>query len=104
MRFEGVANVDRSGLGDASERVYDRGDAAVGGAENPAAVFDGAHPHHPEMLESGAGVAKPSVVRNVDEDIGAGFGEEADLIGEDGFVADKGAGADRSSFEQSAVW
>ena len=69
----------------------DCGDAGVGVAEHPAAIFDGAHAGHVEVLPGRAGVAVPAVVADVDQDLGAVEGELADFVGEDGLVADEDA-------------
>ena len=81
-----------SGGGDAAVGIDGCGDAGVGGAKDPAVVFDGAHADHVEVLPGGAGVAVPAVVGDVDEDVARlAVGELADLVAEDGLVADKDA-------------
>jgi hypothetical protein len=78
-------------LADAAVGVDDGGDAVVGVAQDPAAVLDGAHADHVEVLPGGAGVAVPAVVADVDEDFGAELGEVAHLVGEDRLIADEDA-------------
>ena len=78
-------------LADAAIGVDCRGDAVVGVAKNPAAIFDGTHARHVEMLPGRAGIAVPGVVADVDENFGAELGEVADFVGEDCFVADEDA-------------
>ncbi len=65
--------------------------AVVGVAQQPAAVLDGPHARHVEVLPGGAGVAVPAVVADVDEHLRAQLRKLAHLIGEDGFVADEDA-------------
>ena len=67
--------VARSGGGDSAVRIDGRSHSCVGGAKNPAVVFDGAHTDHVEVLPGGAGVAVPAVVGDVDEDVGPLLGE-----------------------------
>src|SRR3984957_6171917 len=88
---EGVGLVARDALADASVGVYDAGDAVVGVAQDPAAILDGAHAGHIEVLPGGAGVAVPAVVADVDENFCAERGELANFVGEDGFIADEDA-------------
>ena len=83
--------VARNALAHAAIRIDDGSDAVVGIAQQPAAVFDGAHAGYVEVLPGGAGVAVPSVVADVDENFGAELGEVANLIGKDSFVADEDA-------------
>src|SRR5207302_6913614 len=83
--------MSRGGGGDSAVGIDGRGNSCVGGAENPAVIFDGAHANHVEVLPCGAGVAVPAVIGDVDQDIGALLGEMADFVAEDGFVADEGS-------------
>ena len=83
--------VARDALAYPAVRVDGCGDAVVGGAQKPAAIFDGAHASHVEVLPGGAGVAVPAVVADVDQNFSAELGEVADLVGEDRFVADEDA-------------
>ena len=85
------ALVARCGGGDSAVGIDGGGDSGVGGAKDPAVIFDGAHADHVEVLPCGAGVAVPAVVGDVDEDVGALLGELADLVAEDGLVADEDA-------------
>ncbi len=78
-------------LADAAVGIDGRGDAVVGVAQNPAAVFDGPHARHVQVLPGRAGVAVPAVVADVDEHLGAEPRELADLVGKDRFVADEDA-------------
>ncbi len=81
----------RNALADAAVGIDDSSDAVIGAAEKPAAVLDGAHAGYVEVLPGGAGVAVPAVVADVDEDFGTELSEVANLVGEDGFVADEDA-------------
>ncbi len=85
------ADVARCGGGDATVGIDGCGDSGVGGTQNPAVIFDGAHADHVEVLPGGAGVAVPAVVGDVDQDFGSLLGELADLVAEDGLVADEGS-------------
>ena len=71
--------------------IDDRGDAVVGVAQNPAAVFDGPHARHVQVLPGRAGVAVPAVVADVDQHLGAQLRELAHLVGKDRLVADEDA-------------
>ena len=85
------ADVARSGGDDSTVGCDGGGDSGVGGAEDPAVIFDGAHADHVEVLPRGAGVAVPAVVGDVNEDFGTLFGEFANLVAKDGLVADEGS-------------
>ena len=69
----------------------DRRDPSVGVAQQPAAILDGAHARHVQVLPGRAGVAVPSVVADVHEDFGAVARELAHLVGENSFIADEDA-------------
>src|ERR1035437_6942488 len=84
-----IGLVAGNALAHAAVGVDGRGDAVVGVAENPAAVFDGTHARHIQVLPRGAGVAVPSVIADVDEDLCAETRELPHLVGEDGFIADE---------------
>ncbi len=86
-----VRDVARRGGDDSAVGRDGCGDSGVGGAENPAVVFDGAHANHVQVLPWGAGVAVPAVVGDVDQNFSAQLGELADLVAEDGLVADEGS-------------
>src|SRR5579862_2244347 len=81
----------RNASDDSSPGIDGGRDPGVGGAEQPAVVFDGAHAGLVQVLRVGATVAVPSVIGNVDEDLRALIGELADFVGEDGFVTDENA-------------
>src|SRR5665213_2317306 len=71
--------------------IDDGSDAGVGGAKDPAVVFDGAHADHVEVLPGSAGVAVPAIVGDVDEDVCALQNKETHLVRKGGLVADEGA-------------
>ena len=96
---EAGAAMARSGHGDVAAWVDGGGDAGVGGAQDPAMVFDGAHAHHIQVLPGCAGVSIPAVVGNIDENVRAQIFELTNLISEDGFVADEGAVGMAAGFE-----
>src|SRR5437588_12230648 len=79
------------GGGDSAVGIDRRGDSCVGGAKDPAVIFDGAHANHVQVLPGGAGVPVPAVIGDVDQDVRSPLGELADLVAEDGFVADEGS-------------
>ena len=93
----------RNALADAAIGIDDGGDAVVGVAQKPAAVFDGAHAGHVQVLPGRAGVAVPAIVADVDEDLGAELREVADFVGEDGLVTDEDAVAVAVEAEDLAV-
>ena len=97
------SHVARSGGGDPAVGIDGCSDSGVGGTKNPAVIFDGAHADHVEVLPGGAGVAVPAVVGDVDQDIGALLGELADLVAEDGLVADEDAVGVAVGFEDGAL-
>src|SRR5580704_5332263 len=93
--FQRVAALQRRALvawnlvHDAAVRIDDSGDAAVGVAQQPTVIFDGAHASHVEVLPRCTALAIPSVVGDVHEKLSAIGGQVADLIGKDRFVADE---------------
>src|ERR1700744_492477 len=103
MRAQTGSQMPRQGGGDSAKGVDGCGDTRVGCAENPAVVFDGTHANHVEVLPCGAGVAVPAVVGDVDEYVGTLLGEMADLVTEDGFVADEDAVGVAAGGEDGAV-
>jgi hypothetical protein len=74
-------------------RIDGDGDAVVGCPQHPAAVLDGAHPHQLKMLFAGGGAEEIAVVGDVDKDGCTGARKIAHMVGNSGFVADKGANA-----------
>jgi len=90
-RGQRIGGVAGNALADAAVGIDGGRDAVVGVAQNPAAVFDGTHARHVQVLPGGAGVAVPSIVRDVDEHLGAELGELPHLIGKNGLVADEDA-------------
>src|SRR5580704_12762014 len=94
--------VARRGGGDTTVRVDGRGDAGVGGAQDPAVVLDGSHADHVEVLPTSTGVAVPAIVGDVDQNLCAIFDELADLVTEDGLVTDEGAVVVAAKWEDSA--
>ena len=88
---------------DSAVGIDGRCDSGVGGAKDPAVIFDGAHAHHVQVLPGSAGVAVPSVVGDVDEDVGPCLSEVADLVAEDGLVADEGAVGVAACVEDGAL-
>src|ERR1700735_5241817 len=98
------ALVGRRGGSDSSVGVDGSGNASVGGAQNPAMVFDGSHTNHVEMLPGSAGVTVPAVVRDVDENVGSLLCEVTDLVAEDGLVADEHAVGVAPGFEDGALF
>jgi hypothetical protein len=61
-----IGLVARDRLADAAIWINRSGGAVVGVTQNPAAIFDRAHPRHIQMLPGSAGVAVPAVVTDVD--------------------------------------
>src|SRR5579864_2205625 len=86
----------------ASPRVDGGGDSSVGGTEQPAVIFDGAHARLIQVLRVGAAVTVPSVVGNIYEHLRSLVGELADLVGENGFVADEQTKSFVSRIERTA--
>ncbi len=84
------------GADDAAGGIDGGRDAVVCGAKNPAGVFGGAHAHDLQVLVARLAFAEPAVVRDVEENLGAGCGELPDVAREDGFVADEDAFAVRT--------
>ncbi len=70
--------VGRQGFGDVAGGVDHGGDAVVGGAENPAAIFGGAHADQQQVLLARGAVAEVAVIREVHQKLGAVAGELAD--------------------------
>ena len=86
-----------------SGRVDHGADAVVGGADDPAAVFGGAHADDLQMLVARLAFAKPAVVGNIEEGFGAVGRKTADIAGKHGFVADEGGDAVRAQFRDNDV-
>src|SRR5262249_30769193 len=76
-------------LYNASHRIDRRGNAVVGGQQNPAVVLDRSHSRHCQMLKWSPGFAIPGVVRDVDQDLRPISRKLSDFIGEDRLVADE---------------
>ena len=76
-----------------ARRIDHRRDAVIGGAQNPAAIFRGAHAHDQQVLLARRAVAEPAVVRDVEQHLRAAVGEPADIAREHRFVADERADA-----------
>src|SRR5262249_62410709 len=69
-------------------RVNRSGQAAIGIADEPAAIFNGPHTRNAQMLFRSGGAAKPAVVGDIDEQLRAVSGEVADLVRVDRLVND----------------
>src|ERR1700678_4474334 len=96
------ALVARRSSGDSAVGIDGGGDAGIGGAKDPAMIFDSAHTNHVEVLPGSAGVAVPSVVGDVDEGFGSVLGELTDFVAEDGLVTDECAIGVATGFEDCA--
>src|ERR1035437_5420831 len=86
---QGVRLVAWNALAHATVGVDSCRDAVVGVAKNPAAILNGAHARHVQVLPGSAGVSVPGVVADVDQHLGAEAGELADLVGKDRFITDE---------------
>ncbi len=69
--------------------IDDCGYAVVGVAQNPAAVFDGPHARHVQVLPGSAGVAVPAIVADVHQHLGAQLRKLPHLVGKDRLIADE---------------
>ena len=74
-------------------RVNRHREAVVGIAQQPAAVFHGSHARLRQMLRRRRRAAKPSVVRNVDQQLGAVAHEPPNVIREYRLVTNEDAEA-----------
>ena len=88
---ERVGLVAGNALAHAAVGVDGCGDAVVGVAQQPAAVLDGPHARHVQVLPGGAGVAVPAVVADIHQHLGAIGGKMAHFVSKHGFVADENA-------------
>src|SRR5579864_8367746 len=88
--------------GGASPGIDGGGDSGVGGAENPAIVFDGTHASLIEVLRISATIAIPAIVGDIHENLRSVIGELANFVGEDGFIADENAELRASCVERTA--
>ena len=88
-KIDGGADIREKRLEDAAVRVDGDGEAVVGSTHDPAAVLDGAHADHAQMLLGGSGTAEPAVIRNVEEELCATGGETAHFARVDCFITDK---------------
>src|SRR5260370_23715565 len=83
--------IRRKRLEDAAVGINRNGKAVVRRAQEPAAVFHGAHARDAKMLLGGGGASEPSVIRNVDEKLRPTGSKAAHFAGKDRFITDKNA-------------
>src|SRR5690349_19981028 len=94
-RFEAVrslqysSNMSRSDRNNLTQRTNGRRNSIVRCAEQPAAVLDGSHTCHIQVLPRSAIPSIPSVVGDVDEQFRSVLREAKHLIRKDRFVTDE---------------
>ncbi len=79
------------------------GHPRIGRPQHPAMVLDGAHPHHIQVLPRGAGISVPAIVGDIHQHLCAHLRKLANLVPEDGLVADKGAVSVPSTRKDNAL-
>src|SRR5438105_11945711 len=87
--FHPAADVARRFVHQPSIRVNGSRNAAVGGAQHPPVVLDGAHTGHIQVLARSSAFAVPTVIGDVHQHFGSALREETDLLGKDRFVTDE---------------
>src|SRR6516164_4634917 len=101
----GVADIAAEDAGDIAVRIDGCSYAAVGVADDPSAVFDGADTDHAEVLFGGFGLPEPAVVRDVDQQFSAPRNKGAHFHGVNCFVADEdGKGVAVREFADGAIF
>ena len=81
----------RQAAANAARGVDDGGNPVVGGAQNPAPVFGGAHAYDVQVLPARGALAEPTIVGEIEQRFRASGREFADEPGEDRFVTDESA-------------
>src|SRR2546425_733860 len=88
-RHYGSALEEPQLLLDAPCRVYDGGNAAVSGAHQKAAGFDGSQSRHLKMLGCRCAFSVPRIIGNVDQQLCSFGNESANQLGKNRFKADE---------------
>ncbi len=81
----------RNALAHAAVGIDGRRDAVVGVAQQPAAILDGPHARHIQVLPRRARVAVPSIVADVHQHFGAEPRKLPHFVGKHRLVADEDA-------------
>src|SRR4029077_16009819 len=90
-QIDGATHIARNWLINLAIRIDGGGEAAVGDAQDPPAIFHCAHARHEQMLLRSGRFAEPAVVRNVYEKVCASLGELANFARIDRFIANEHA-------------